>query len=93
MSLNVSNGYVPKYTPIKDRDFLSYLDDLKFEKFMENPDQSFRNTKIVIHIVISYIMNVAAINLLILMSIIKQFLRIILRITLKEIKKLYCLVR
>ena len=47
MSLNVSNGYVPKYTPIKDRDFLSYLDDLKFEKFMENPDQSFRNTKIV----------------------------------------------
>ena len=47
MSLNVSNGYVPVYTPVKDRDFLTYLDDLKFEKFMENPDQSLRNTKIV----------------------------------------------
>ena len=47
MSLKTSNGYIPKYTPPQDRDFLSYLDDLKFENFMENPDQSFRNTKIV----------------------------------------------
>ena len=38
---------MPKYTPPKDRDFLTYLDDLKFEHFMENPDQSIRNTKTV----------------------------------------------
>ena len=47
MLLKTSNGYIPKYTPPQDRDFLSYLDDLKFENFMENPDQFFRNTKIV----------------------------------------------
>ena len=47
MLLNTSNGYVPKYTPPKDRDFLTYLDDLKFEHFKGNPDQSIRNTKIV----------------------------------------------
>ena len=47
MSLNATNGYIPKYTPVEERDFLSYLDDVKFDKFMENPDQSFQNTKIV----------------------------------------------
>ena len=46
MSLNASNGYVPEYTPPKDRDFLTYLDDLKFERFMEDPDQAILNTKI-----------------------------------------------
>ena len=33
--------------PHEERDFLSYLDDVKYEKFMENPDESFKKTKII----------------------------------------------
>ena len=45
--MNCSNGYIPKYTPPEERDFLSYLDDLKFSCFMESPDEAFIKTKIV----------------------------------------------
>ena len=45
--MNFSNNYIPIYTASEERDFLMYLDDLKYEKFMEDPDQSFKKTKIV----------------------------------------------
>ena len=41
------NNYILKYTPLKERDFLSYLDYLKNEQTMENPDMYFQNVKIV----------------------------------------------
>ena len=44
---NFTGTYVPKYTPPEDRDFLSYLDDLKYEKFQENPDNYMKNVKII----------------------------------------------
>lgn len=31
------NSYVPKYTPPEERDFLSYLDGLKYEEAMADP--------------------------------------------------------
>ena len=46
MSIN-ENNYVPKYIPPEERDFLSYLDDLKYEKYMEDPDIYFKNIKII----------------------------------------------
>ena len=46
-TMNFSNNYIPKYTPPEERDFLSYLDDIKYEKFMENPYQFFKKTKII----------------------------------------------
>ena len=46
MSIN-ENNYVPKYTPPEERDFLSYLDDLKSEKYMGDPDTYFKNVKII----------------------------------------------
>ena len=46
MSIN-ENNYVPKYIPPEERDFLSYLDDLKYEKYMEDPDTYFKNIKII----------------------------------------------
>ena len=44
--MNFSNNYIPKYTAPEERDFLTYLDDLKYEKFMEDPDQSFKKQKL-----------------------------------------------
>ena len=44
---NFTGTYVPKYTPPEDRDFLSYLDDLKYETFQENPDNYMKNVKII----------------------------------------------
>ena len=41
------NNYIPKNTPPKERDFLSYLDDLKYEQTVENPDKYFQNVKII----------------------------------------------
>ena len=41
------NNYILKYTPPKERDFLSYLDDLKNKQTMENPGKYFQNVKIV----------------------------------------------
>ena len=46
MSVN-ENSYVPKYTPPKERDFLSYPDNLKYEKYMEDPDTYFKNVRII----------------------------------------------
>ena len=45
--MNYSNSYIPKYTPPEERSFLTYLDDKKYEQFMENPNKSFKKTKIV----------------------------------------------
>ena len=45
--MNYSNSYIPKCTPPEERSFLNYLDDVKYEQFMENPDKSFKKTKIV----------------------------------------------
>ena len=39
--MNYSNSYIPKCTPPEKRPFLNYLDDVKYEQFMENPDKSF----------------------------------------------------
>lgn len=41
------NSYVPTYTPPEERDFLSYLDDLKYEEAMANLDYFIKNIKIV----------------------------------------------
>ena len=46
MSIN-KNNYVPKYTPLEERDFLSYLDDLKYERYVMDPDAYFKNVKII----------------------------------------------
>ena len=46
MSIN-ENNYVSKYIPPEERDFLSYLDDLKYEKYMEDTDTYFKNIKII----------------------------------------------
>ena len=39
--------YTPRYTPPEQRDFLSYLDDLKFEEAMRDPDLFMKNVKII----------------------------------------------
>ena len=44
---NNSISYVPKYTPPEERCFLTYLDDIKYERFMKDPDTSLKNTKII----------------------------------------------
>ena len=46
MSIN-KNNYVPKYTPLEERDFLSYLDNLKYERYVMDPDAYFKNVKII----------------------------------------------
>ena len=45
--MNFSGNYIPKYTSPEERDFLSYLDDIKYENFIKDPDQSIRQTKII----------------------------------------------
>ena len=44
---NFTGNYVPKYTPPEKRDFLTYLDDLQYQKFEENPDKYMKNVKII----------------------------------------------
>ena len=39
--MNFNTNYVPQYTPVEERDSLSYYDDLKYEKCMQNPDEFF----------------------------------------------------
>ena len=46
MSIN-KNNYVLKYTPPEKIDFLSYLDNLKYERYMMDPDTYFKNVKII----------------------------------------------
>ena len=45
--MNYSISHVPKYTSPEERYFLTYLDDKKCERFMQDPDKSFKNTKII----------------------------------------------
>ena len=45
--MNYSNSYTPRYTLPEERSFLTYLDDVKCDQFMENPDKSFKKTKVV----------------------------------------------
>ena len=47
MSIN-ENNYVPKYTPPEERGFLSYLDNVKYERYMMDPDTYFKNVEIII---------------------------------------------
>ena len=46
MSINEYN-YLPKYIPPEEVDFLSYLDNLKYEKYMEDSDTYFKNVKVI----------------------------------------------
>ena len=46
MSIN-ENNYVPKYTPPEERDFLSYLDGLKYKRYIMDPDTYFKNVKVI----------------------------------------------
>lgn len=39
--------YTPVYTPPEERDFLSYLDDLKYEQTVKNTDEYFQKVKVV----------------------------------------------
>lgn len=41
------NKYVPGYVPPKERDFFSYLDQLKYEETLKNTDSYFQNVKVV----------------------------------------------
>ena len=41
------NKYVPVYTPPEERCFLSYLDDLKYEKTVKNIDKHFQDVKVI----------------------------------------------
>ena len=37
--------YTPVYTPPEERDFLSYLDDLKYEQTVKNTDEYFQKSQ------------------------------------------------
>ena len=39
--------YVPKYTPPEQRDFRSYFDDVKYEQTMRDPNNYFKNVKVI----------------------------------------------
>ena len=43
---NFSTNYAPQYTPPEERDFFSYYNDLKYEKFMQDWDNFLKKTKI-----------------------------------------------
>ena len=45
--MNYYNSYMPKCTPPEEKSVFTYLDDVKYEQFMENPNKSFKKTKIV----------------------------------------------
>ena len=58
--MNHSNSYVPIYTKPKDRDFLSYYDDLKYDAALKNPDTYIKN--VVVKILTLFIMNVGVVS-------------------------------
>ena len=70
--MNFSNNFTPKYTLPEERDFLSYLDDVKYEKFMADPDNLLNKLKQLI--LILYTISVEVINWKIPRVIIKQYL-------------------
>ena len=39
--------YVPRYVPPEERDFFSYLDQLKYEETVKNADNYFRSVKVI----------------------------------------------
>ena len=39
--------YMPRYVPPEERDFCSYFDQLKYEETLKNPDNYFRNVKVI----------------------------------------------
>ena len=39
--------YLPRYVPPEERDFFSYLDQLKYEETVNNTDNYFRNVKVI----------------------------------------------
>ena len=41
------NKYAPIYTPPEERDFLLYLDDLKYEETVKNTDKYFQDVKVI----------------------------------------------
>ena len=44
--MNYSSSYIPVYTKPEDRDFLSYLDNLKYDNAIKNPDKYIKNVVI-----------------------------------------------
>ena len=44
--MNHCSSYIPVYTKPEDRDFLSYLDDLKYDNAIKNPDKHIKNVVI-----------------------------------------------
>ena len=46
MSVN-RNGYIPRFSPPEERDFLNYLDQLKYEETLRDPDNYFKNVRII----------------------------------------------
>ena len=39
--------YIPKYKPPEETDFFSYLDVLKYEQAVRNPNHYFQNVKVI----------------------------------------------
>ena len=42
-----TNSYVPLYHPPEERDFFTYLDDIKYEKVMKDLDHFIKNARII----------------------------------------------
>ena len=42
-----TNSYVPLYHPPEERDFFTYLDDIKHVKVMKDPDHFIKNAWII----------------------------------------------
>ena len=40
-NVDFRSQYVPKYTPLEERDFCSYFDDLKYKQTMRDPNNYF----------------------------------------------------
>ena len=40
MSIN-GNGYIPKFIPPEEQDFVNYFDQLKYEESLRDPDKYF----------------------------------------------------
>ena len=54
MSIN-RNGYISRFIPPEKRDFLNYLDQLKYEETIKNPDRYFQNVKIINFDIINHV--------------------------------------
>ena len=54
MSIN-RNGYIPKFIPPEERDFLNYFDQLKYKESVRDPDKYFQNVKIINFDIINHV--------------------------------------